>query len=43
MNFNTTRDRNLFYIQEVPDHIGLNCCESTGDFSASSVTETYAI
>ena len=37
-----TRDRNLLYIQQVLDHIGLNCCEPIGDFPTPSRTEMYA-
>ena len=37
-----TRDRNLLFIQQVLDHVGLNCCEPIGDFATPSRTEMYA-
>jgi hypothetical protein len=37
-----TRARNMSVIQQALEHIGLNCCESIGDFPTPSRTEMYA-
>ncbi|MDR4484433.1 MAG: DUF4157 domain-containing protein [Nitrospirales bacterium] len=37
-----TRNRNMSVIQQVLEHIGLNCCEPIGDFPTPSRTEMIA-